>query len=188
MECLPLQSRNRTFCRTIDRIPQKRMTKTGHMDTNLMRPACFQTALDKRIAIQSTQNLIMSDGWLAIFIIDRHFLSICRMTADRGIHRPLIVFQIAVDDCIILSGYRMSLELGGYRLVGLIVFADDQYPRSIFVNSVNNSRAQHTVDPRKISPAVIHQPIDQRAGIVACRRMNHHIFRLIDQQNVLVFI
>ena len=82
----------------------------------------------------------------------------------------------------------MDFQLLGDALMGKIVLADDQDPRGVHIDAVDDSGAHHPVDSREISSAVIHQAVDQRAAVVAGGGMDYHALRLVDENNILVLV
>ena len=79
-------------------------------------------------------------------------------------------------------------ELLRQRSVSQIRLADHKHPGRIFVDTVNNSRTQNSVDSRKLSATVKHQSVNQCMRIMACCRVHHHPFWLVDHQQFVVFI
>ncbi len=69
-----------------------------------------------------------------------------------------------------------------------IVFADNQRTACIPVNPMNDSGPHYAVDSGKGVFAVIHQCIDQCAGIMAGRGMYHHPLRLVDHKQIFIFV
>ena len=71
--------------------------------------------------------------------------------------------------------------------MGMVVFCHDQTPRCILVETMNNSRAFAPALLRELL-AVMEESIHDRSGPVPCGRMNHHSGRLVNHQDVRVFV
>ena len=161
MQRLSLQVFHRAFLRAINRIAKQRMPDTCHMDTNLMRPAGFQLAFNIRIISKAFQHTVMCDRRFSVPFINRHLFPVCRMAADCTAHGSLVLFQIPMDNCPVLSGNGMYRELFCEALVGEIALTDNQGTRCVHIDSVDDSGAQNAVDAGEISAAVIQNRIDQ---------------------------
>ena len=72
--------------------------------------------------------------------------------------------------------------------MSFIIFTDNQTACGITVNTVDNTGTQSSVYSGKAAAAMIHDGIHQRTAVVPRRRMNHHPFRLVYHQNILIFI
>ena len=72
--------------------------------------------------------------------------------------------------------------------MGKIVFGHNQQAAGIFIDTMYDSRTQHAADSGQRIPAVCQQRVDQRAGIIAGRRMDHHALRLIHHQQIAVLV
>lgn len=110
------------------------------------------------------------------------------MAADCTAHGSLVLFQIPMDNCPVLSGNGMYRELFCEALVGEIALTDNQGTRCVHIDSVDDSGAQNAVDAGEISAAVIQNRIDQCSAAVACRRMYDHPLGLIDDQKIIILV
>ena len=79
-------------------------------------------------------------------------------------------------------------KLLGQSPVRPVIFGRNQQPAGIFVNTVNNARTFHPSHSGQIIPAMVKQSIHQSAAESPRRRMNSHPRRLVDHNQVFVFI
>ena len=110
------------------------------------------------------------------------------MAADCTAHGSLVLFQIPMDNCPVLSGNGMYRELLCEALAGEIALTDNQGTRCVHIDSVDDSGAQNAVDAGEISAAVIQNRIAQCSAAVACRRMYDHPLGLIDDQKIIILV
>ena len=82
----------------------------------------------------------------------------------------------------------MGLYLLGQVSVGGVILRHNQQPAGILIDAMHNTGAYLSIDAGKAVPAVIQQGIHQRAGIITCRRVNHHSLGLIHYQQIIVLI
>jgi len=71
--------------------------------------------------------------------------------------------------------------------VAQVIAGDDDEAGCALVEPVNDARACGTADGRPVS-APTQERVDQRAGVVAGRRVNDHPSRLVDDRKVFVFV
>ena len=82
----------------------------------------------------------------------------------------------------------MLLQLRGNALMRQIVFADDHRACCVPVNAMHDTGPHDAVNAGKRLSAVVHNRIDKSSLVVTRGGMNHHALRLVDHQNVLIFI
>ena len=68
-----------------------------------------------------------------------------------------------------------------------VVLGHHQQPGGVLVQPVNDARTRLAADARQ-RPAVKQQRVDQRAAGMPGRRMDHQASRLVDHQQVVVFV
>ncbi len=73
-------------------------------------------------------------------------------------------------------------------LMSHIVFADNQRTGGILIDTVHNAGTQNPVDAGKTIPAMEQHRIDKRAAVMSRRGMNDHVFGLVNDQKIVVFI
>ena len=72
--------------------------------------------------------------------------------------------------------------------MGRIGFGDDEQPACVLVDPVDDAGPDHAVDRRKPSGAAVQQGVDQRAGFVPRRRVDHHPLGFVDDEKAFVLI
>ena len=82
----------------------------------------------------------------------------------------------------------MLLKLLCDVIVGEIILAGDDDAGGIHIDAVDDARAENTVDAGELVPAVVHQPIYQRAAVMPCGRVHHHPFGFVNENDVPVFV
>ena len=83
---------------------------------------------------------------------------------------------------------RMGLYLFGKAFMGFVGLSGDHDSRRIFIQSMNDARADDAIDAGQFPLTVVEQGIDQGPVIVSGCRMNDHPARLIDDDDILIFI
>lgn len=109
------------------------------------------------------------------------------MTTDFAIDAPAFRPWKAANEGPIDSFDRVLGELFGQSLMSRIVFRGDQYTRRSAIESVDDSRPQHTTDPGQIS-TVIEQRIHERSVRMSRPRMHDETCRFIDHDQIRVFV
>lgn len=99
------------------------------MHTDLMCPSGLKPALNICISAEAFKYSIMCDCMTAVFAVDAHFLSVRIHASDRRIHRSLVLFDIVVDNSVIGSCNAVHSKLLCHCPMGLVILADDKYPR-----------------------------------------------------------
>lgn len=69
-----------------------------------------------------------------------------------------------------------------------IIFGNHQQTARVFVDSMNDSRSLDAADARQVVPAMPEQRIDKRTAARTGRRMHGHTRRLVNHQQIGVFI
>ena len=69
-----------------------------------------------------------------------------------------------------------------------IVLGDDQEAGRVFVEAVNDPGPFDAADPGQAFSAMGNQRVDQGTGLVSGRRMDHETRRLVDDEQVVVFV
>ena len=82
----------------------------------------------------------------------------------------------------------MGGELLGQALVCRVVLGDDQEAAGVLVEPVDDARPPHPADARQAVAAMGDQGIDQRSRLVAGTGVDDQACRLVDDDQVLVFI
>ena len=118
----------------------------SHVYPYLMRAACFKRKLKMRKTAVSSEHSVSCECFAGIPGSDSHFLSICRMSADRKINHSLIVFEIAVHNSLIFACEAVLLYLPGKVEMSKIVFRYDKKSACILINTVDNTGSCNAAD------------------------------------------
>ena len=161
----------------------------SHMDANLMGAAGFQTTLHISILLKSLKNMNVRNRILPAAIRnDRHFLPVIPIPSDVPRDGKVIFLQNAEADGDVPAHNGMLLQLRGNALMRQIVFADDHRACGVPVDAMHDTGPHDAVNAGKRLSAVVHNRIDKRPLVVTRGGMNHHALRLVDYENVLIFI
>ena len=79
-------------------------------------------------------------------------------------------------------------ELARQALVRSVGLGDDQQPRGVLVDAVDDAGTGNPADPRKLPGAVVEQRVDQRAVVVASGGMDHQPGGLVDDDQMFVLM
>ena len=82
----------------------------------------------------------------------------------------------------------MLKKLCTKSLMRQIIFGNHQQTARVFVDSMNDSRSLDAADARQVVPAMPEQRIDKRTAARTGRRMHGHTRRLVNHQQIGVFI
>ena len=69
-----------------------------------------------------------------------------------------------------------------------VVLGDHHQPGRVLVEPVHDAGPAHPADAGQAGAAMGDQRVDQRAGLVAGRRMHHEALRLVDDDDVVVLV
>jgi len=104
------------------------------------------------------------------------------MPSDEGGDRSPGSARTSEDKSKVHSADGVILELGGKMVMGAIAFGNYHYPGSIFVEAMDNARSEG-IPWIGEGPAVIEEPVDQCARIIAGGGMNNQTGRLVDDED-----
>ncbi len=183
--------------RTIDGIAHQGVADMGEMHPDLMGAAGLELAGQKRrdrFAVAPVKGLLdlPMGNRLAAAFAHRHFLPGKSMPVDRRVDRAALAVRHAPYECHVAAPHRAGAavvgELLGQRFVRAVVLRRHHQPGRVLVEPVHDARALDAADPGKACPAMGDQRVDQRAGLVACGGMHHEAARLVDDDDVVIFI
>ena len=131
---------------------------------------------------------IVGNGLSAAGPPDGHAFAVDRMAGDRRVDRALLRIGTPPDQRLVDPGQVVGGKQLRQRDMGRIVLGHDHDARRLLVEPVHDARSAHAADPREAVAAMGEQCIDQRVvGIAGCR-MHHETGRLVQDQQVGVFI
>ena len=102
--------------------------------------------------------------------------------------RPAGGTGTAGDDGGIAPFHGMRGELPRQEFMRRIGLGDDQQPRCILVDAMDDPRPRDAADARQPPGAMVEQRIDHRAIVIARRRMDDQPRRLVDDQQRVIFM
>ena len=79
-----------------------------------------------------------------------------------------------------------SFHGGLQRLQRGVAFCDDEQTRGVAIEAMHEAGAQHVARKRFLD--VRQKRVDERAAGCAVRRMRHHSGRLVDHEQIVVFV
>jgi hypothetical protein len=180
----------------IKRVAHHGMANRREMHPDLVGSACLNLYLKKRefpvLRINAAKHRVVRYRLSASFNADRHPRSPDRIASYGSKDGAAISRYEAVHERNVGLLRGTLSELRRELPVRLVVLGDNQQAARFFIQTMNNAWAQFTADARKISEAV-EQRVDQRAPIsrvVRCprSRMHHHAGRLVDYDQIVIFI
>lgn len=186
----------------INRVADQRMSCMGKVNADLVCTPCFQTALEiagRRISFPGRtagsrpfQCPVTGDGMagfsVPVFTGNRKFFSVRRMAYQRCIDRTVSgtdrTMRYAFVNPVDITGSKRA----GQGMMGTVMFGRNNKAGGKPVYTVDDTGAGNTANARKGSPAMGKQGVDQRAVPGAGCRVHHHAGRLVDNNDIPVFI
>ena len=164
------------------------MADRGHVHADLVRPARLEPAFDQRCVAQDFET--RANGLRRVFRARlRRSKSSCGSSKSGRAERrpcPSVAFGTPVDDREIAPLDAVRGELPGEPLMSDVGLGDDQQPRRVLVDPVDDARPGNAADPRKAAAAMMQQRVDQSAVRIARRRMDDQPGGLVDDQQMLI--
>ncbi len=119
------------------------------------------------------------------------FLAVERAAVERGVNHALRAAGCAPGEREI-AALQFAGELVGellrQRAVGTIVLGDHHQPGGVLVEAVDDARPLDAADTGKTFAAMRDQRVDQRAGGMSGGRVDDQAARLVDDDQVVVFV
>ena len=112
-QCLSMEELAMAFqslARAIDFITSDWMANVGHVNPNLVGPACLQLQLDQAIIPETLQDMETGQSWFS-FGCHSLLLTVLVTPPNRRLNNTPIVRKIAVDNSPILAQGLLSLCL-----------------------------------------------------------------------------
>lgn len=165
------------------------MAYMRHMHPNLMCAAGFKRAFDQRRFGKLLDCPEMGDGMSPlVFRQHSHFFAVCRRPPDLRPNGSRRRGRDAVDDRQIAPFDVVRCKQLGKPFMCSVAFCDNKQSRSVFVDAVHDARSLHAADTRKLATTMVEQRVYQRAVSVAGSRVNDQPRRLVNDNQMLVFI
>src|SRR6202050_4883456 len=145
-----------------------------------------------RLAGVALQHLPVGHG-LAATGADRHPVAGLRIAVDRHLDHPMGPLRRTPDEGQVaalewLAAAPVIGELRGKSTMGAIVLGDDHQTGRVLIEPVNDARPPLSADAREAIPAMGNKRIDQRPGPAAGGWADHEVFRLVDDNNIVVLV
>ncbi|TDQ25380.1 hypothetical protein DEV91_114162 [Phyllobacterium brassicacearum] len=214
MQCLPRKSFDNALERfsefvglglvgtAILQITYEWMTNMGHVHAYLMCSACFQDAFHKGsegrgifLCPKTFLHLKMRygvAGIITLFMDHSLFGTVAMGAAERGIDGPGRPVGGAPDDrkvCALqIACTTMIGKLRAQVTMGKIILGYDHDAAGFLVEAMHNTGSLDTADARQCVTAMVNQCVDERAGPIAVARMHDEPCRLVDDNEVSIFI
>ena len=102
--------------------------------------------------------------------------------------RSLIRINNAIYAGTVFSDHFMLSDHLCHGKMRLVILHGNHQSGCVHIDTVNNTRSDNTVDVRKLTGTVEKQRIYERPGIMTRSRMDDHPLRLIDDDQIIIFI
>ncbi len=163
-------------------VADQREANVGHVHADLVGTAGLQLHPYVGVRAEALEHAVVADRRLAA-VGDGHALTHAAVAADRGVDLAARGHH-AHHDALVDTADAAFLQLVdqvGLRLQGL---GHHHQTGGVLVQAVDDACARHIDDVRH----VVQQGIEQGAIGMACRRVDHQPGRLVDHQDLVVFI
>jgi len=163
-------------------VTEQRIIDVCHVDPNLVRTTGFQLHPDQAMVCKFTRHLEMRYCWFAA-ILDRHFFSILRMTANarldsstRGHHAPGYGYILTLN--------AARLQLLDQPVVRTQIARYHHHAGGVLVESMHYAGARQLLQTR----VVREQAVDQCSVPMPGRGMNHQVSRFVDDKDIFILV
>ena len=167
-------------------VAHDRMADGAQVHANLMRAPGRDRDLAQRDAAQMLRPRDAGDRRPRPPGARRHLLPVVGVAPDRQVD-PASGLHDAPDQRHVFLVHLAVLELLRQRLVRRIVLRDDHHARRALVQAMHDARTQLAADAAEIGD-VVEQRVDQRARVVARRRVHDHAGGLVHDDDVGVLV
>ena len=175
----------------VGRIADQGMAEMREMHANLMRAPGFQATLHKgrkRAGAKSLDDPIARTGFLAAAAHDRHSLAVEGVASDPSLDRACSRTRRTPNHGMVGTLDRMMRELlreAGHRA---LVLRGHKQSAGVLIEAVNDTGPCNTADSFERRAAMRDKGVDERAGQIARSRVDDESARLLDHDEVGVFI
>lgn len=168
----------------IDDVAEDGAANVLEMDADLMGAACAWFSKDQADFIIEGGDLDFGDRFAAIGK-DGHLFAVNGMAANGEIDECAGRSTVTYREVMLLD-LPVGEELDEF-LVGLERFSCEEYAGGLFVEAVDNARAEGVSCGSDVL-AMEEQGVDEGSGPVAWRGMDDHAGWLVDGEEMLIFI
>ncbi len=166
----------------VDRVTDQREVDVGHVYANLVGTSGFQLDPYMGMGTEALQHTVVADGRLAA-LGHGHALALPAMAADRrvdlaagGDHTDHDALIDAADTAVLQLSNQLCLRLDG--------LGHHHQTGGVLVQAVDDAGTRYVDDIRHM----VQQCVEQGAIGVARSRVDHQPGRLVDHQDVVIFI
>ncbi|MNZ71118.1 hypothetical protein D3C78_894730 [compost metagenome] len=167
---------------TVSGIPHQRMLDVSHVDTDLVGTTGFQTQTQTGVATELLVHPVVGHGRTAIGH-HSHVGTLGRVTADGGIHGTACG-HVTYGDGFVLTGDLTRLQRLHQMGLGRDRLGNHHQASGVFIQTVHYAGTGHLGD----AGVAVQQGVQYGAVRRAGARVDHQTGRLVDHQNVFIFI
>src|ERR671922_489407 len=168
----------------VDGIADNGQPDRREVDTDLVRPARLEVDAEKRVRVDQLHELEVRDGVARAVRVQRLARWISPVAPDRRLDPSLARSWPPSDERGVRALEPVAPDEPLKALVGLVRASDDEQSRRVAVEPVDDSRAFLV----SAGGAVGEDAVDQGAGRMAGRRVDDDAGRLVDDQQLVVFV
>jgi hypothetical protein len=175
----------------IERVANDRVVKRGKVDTNLVGAPGVELNLDKRSGADAGEHVPVRASFAGIGqgggTAGGHAEAAFRVARDGQVDAAAVPLQKTVNESDV--GLLDGAAAEGFAETGVrgVVFGDEDDPGGVLIEAMDQTRAQGIAANGK-SLAAAQQGIDESAANVAGTSMDGHAGRLVDRENVGIFV
>jgi len=163
----------------------------AEVDADLMGAAGVEVAQDEggSEVVSPREQVVVGDGGApGAGVEDCHLLPVDRVTSDVGEDGAGRFRGNAGGGGEVEFGGLAPGELVGEGLVGEVGLGGHEAARGVLVEAVDDPGALDAADAAEASPAVVKESVDEGAVRITGRRVNDKAPRLVDHDEVIVFV
>ena len=171
----------------VHRVAGYRAAHGGHMNTDLVCSAGFQSESDKTEPGKIFEHLPVGYRLTATLLQNSHFFPVNRVATDGRGHASGSAAGHAGKKSEIDFFNRSPLELFDQTLMGKIIFRHNHNARGVFIQPVHDAGTQFPADAGQI-PAVVQKAMDQRSLEMAVGGVDNKTGRLGEHNDILILM
>jgi len=178
-------------CCAVEGVAYDRMMESGEVHADLVRATSVELNFHEGGGADASQGLPVGAGFAGVgehhTPAGGHANAALWIAADGEIDAAAVFPQQALDegDVRFLDGAPAE----GFSELGMrcVIFCDEDYAGGIFVEAMNDSRAQRVTTLRQCLTAA-EQGVDERSMSISGAGVNGHASGLVDDHDVFIFI
>lgn len=172
---------------SVDGVAEDGVAGEAHVDADLMGAAGLQHELEQRGATIPFDGVEVGDGVFAADAGDGHLAGVGEGAADGGDDAAVVLGELALDEGEVVAVEGVFAGLFGEGAVGAAGFGDDHDAGGVAVEAVDDAGPGGVVAGGFDGAAMVHDGVDEGAGIVARRGMDDEAGGFVDDEDVGVF-